>query len=298
MRKYDKMTLKVAERIFENGDKILEQRKKRAAKIRHISYAISGLCAAVIVCVGVWHFSSSMKMPNANFHGSEIISETEPDTTETTTSNVIEQTTAQTAIITTKTKTATQTTATTSNAIRTEAVLQTTKVPQTTKVLQTTVHIQTTADNVQTKSTTTAPAITVITTSTYEEVVKNVTSTQLVTYPYSATVIVSAPVVTTITNLNSFFMDSTATLVINDNDDPIFYEKQNEIISGDLINGFIFAYHVQITKPDEVIPTEYKLPVFRISDVNENEAVAVRTPDTYEYYLFKNPSYKKADDIS
>ena len=46
MRKYDKMTLKVAERIFENGDKILEQRKKRAAKIRHISYAVSGLCAA------------------------------------------------------------------------------------------------------------------------------------------------------------------------------------------------------------------------------------------------------------
>ena len=69
MRKYDKMTLKVAERIFENGDKILEQRKKRVAKIRHISYAVSGLCAAVIVCVGVWHFSSSMKMPNDNFHG-------------------------------------------------------------------------------------------------------------------------------------------------------------------------------------------------------------------------------------
>ncbi len=30
MRKYDKMTLKVAERIFENGDKILEQRKKKS----------------------------------------------------------------------------------------------------------------------------------------------------------------------------------------------------------------------------------------------------------------------------
>ena len=292
MKKYDDITMKIAERVFEKGDDILEQRKKRAAKIRHISYAVSGLCAALIVCVGVWHFSSSMKMPNENFHGSEIISETEPDTTETTTSNVIEQTTTQTSIITTKTEPATQTTVTTSNAIRTEAVLQTTKV------LQTAVYIQTTTDNVQTKSTTTAPAITAITTSTYEEVVKNVTSTQLVTYPYSATVIVSAPVVTTITNLNSFFMDSTATLVINDNNDPIFYEKRNEIISKDLIEGFIFAYYVQITKPDEVIPTEYKLPVFRISDVNENEAVAVRTPDTYEYYLFRNMDYKKEDDIS
>lgn len=298
MRKYDKMTLKVAERIFENGDKILEQRKKRAAKIRHISYAISGLCAAVIVCVGVWHFSSSMKMPNENFHGSEIISATEPAATETNTSNVIEHTTTQTAIITTKTETATQTTVTTSNATRTEAVLQTTKAPQTTKVLQTTVHIQTTADNVQTTSATNVSEVTVTTAEGAANVTQTVKSTQLVTYPNSATITVSTSDVTTITNLNSFFMDSTATLVINDNDDPIFYEKQNEIISKDLIEGFIFAYYVQITKPDEVIPTEYKLPVFRISDVNENEAVAVRTPDTDEYYLFRNMDYKKEDDIS
>ena len=298
MRKYDKMTLKVAERIFENGDKILEQRKKRVAKIRHISYAISGLCAAVIVCVGVWHFSSSMKMPNENFHGSEIISATKPAATETNTSNVIEHTTTQTAIITTKTETATQTTATTSNATRTEAVLQTTKVPQTTKVLQTTVHIQTTADNVQTTSATNVSEVTVTTAEGAANVTQTVKSTQLVTYPNSATATVSTSNVTTITNLNSFFMDSTATLVINDNNDPIFYEKRNEIISKDLIEGFIFAYYVQITKPDEVIPTEYKLPVFRISDVNENEAVAVRTPDTDEYYLFRNMDYKKEDDIS
>ncbi|WP_294413260.1 hypothetical protein [uncultured Ruminococcus sp.] len=292
MRKYDKMTLKVAERIFENGDKILEQRKKRAAKIRHISYAVSGLCAAVIVCVGVWHFSPSMKMPNENFHGSEIISATEPATAETNTSNVIEQTTTQTAIITNKTETATQTTVTTSNAIRTEVVLQTTKAPQITKALQTT------ADNVQTKSATTISAVTVTTTECAAEVKQPVTSTQLVTYPNSATVTVSTTDVTTITNQKSFFMDSTATLVINDNDDPIFYEKQNEIISKDLIEGFIFAYHVQITNPDETLPTDYKLPVFRISDVSEDEAVAVRTPDTYEYYLFRNMDYKKEDESS
>jgi hypothetical protein len=236
-----------------------------------------------------------MKMPNENFHGSEIISATEPAATETNTSNVIEHTTTQTAIITTKTETATQTTATTSNATRTEAVLQTTKVPQTTKVLQTTVHIQTTADNVQTTSATNVSEVTVTTAEGAANVTQTVKSTQLVTYPNSATATVSTSNVTTITNLNSFFMDSTATLVINDNNDPIFYEKRNEIISKDLIEGFIFAYYVQITKPDEVIPTEYKLPVFRISDVNENEAVAVRTPDTYEYYLFRNMDYKKED---
>ena len=294
MKKYDDITMKIAERVFEKGDDILEQRKKRAAKIRHISYAVSGLCAALIVCVGAWHFSSSMKKPDEVFHGSDLITGTET-TTDITTSNVIEQTTTQTSIITTKTEPATQTTVTTSNATRTEAVLQTTKVPQTTKVLQTTVHIQTTADNVQTTSATNVSEVTVTTAEGAANVTQTVKSTQLVTYPNSATATVSTSNVTTITNLKSFFMDSTATLVINDNNDPIFYEKRNEIISKDLIEGFIFAYYVQITKPDEVIPTEYKLPVFRISDVNENEAVAVRTPDTDEYYLFRNMDYKKED---
>ena len=54
MREYDKMTLKIADRIFENGDKILEQRQKKAAKIRHITYAASGMCAVLIVCIGAW----------------------------------------------------------------------------------------------------------------------------------------------------------------------------------------------------------------------------------------------------
>ena len=165
-------------------------------------------------------------------------------------------------------------------------------------MLQTTVHIQTTADNVQTTSATNVSEVTVTTAEGAANVTQTVKSTQLVTYPYSATATVSTSNVTTITNLNSFFMDSTATLVINDNDDPIFYEKKNEIISRDLINGFILAYNVQVMKPDETLPTVYKLPVFRIADVNEEEAVAVRTPDTYEYYLFRNMDYKKEDDIS
>lgn len=321
MRKYDKMTLKVAERIFENGDKLLEERKRKAAKIRHISYAVSGLCAAVIVCVGVRHFSSSMKMPNDNFHGSEIISETEPATTEINTSNVIEQTTTQTAIITTKTKSATQTTVTTSNAPQIGTSSQITTA-HTTHILPTTT-VQTITNQtaaVNTSETTTKTVTLPVTTTVQCNVTRTVPitttiemrATAIVTtthegaaiFPVTTTirdevsVPVSTTVVTTITELNSFFMNSTATLVINDNDESIFYEKQNEIISKDLIEGFIFAYYVQITKPDETPPTSYKLPVYRIADISKEEAVAVRTPDTYEYYLFRNINYKKEDEIS
>ena len=304
MKKYDDINMIVAERVFEMGDERLEKRKKRAAKIRHISYAVSGLCAAVIVCFGAWHFSSDMKNPNANFHDTNIISTTEPAKTETTTSRIKEQTIAQIAITTTKSTT--NTTVTTLNTTKTGVSLQSTTLHITQVPSLTTVPIvitntsathitKTTIDTVPSPVTTIMPCE-VTSTKITAPIKQTVTSIQEqeIKNPVSETVPVSTPVVTTITNLKSFFMDSKATLVINDKNN-IVYEKQNEIISKDLINSFILAYHVQIIKPDETLPTEYNLPVFSITNISEEEAVAVRTPDTYEYYLFRNMDYKKED---
>ena len=51
----------MAEIVTREVDAILERKKIRAMRIKKVSLAVSGLCAAVIVCVGAWHFSSSMK---------------------------------------------------------------------------------------------------------------------------------------------------------------------------------------------------------------------------------------------
>ena len=55
MREYDEMALKIAGRIFEKGDEILEKRRKRTVFIKKLSLSVSGVCAAVIAGAAVWH---------------------------------------------------------------------------------------------------------------------------------------------------------------------------------------------------------------------------------------------------
>jgi hypothetical protein len=70
----------MAEIVTREVDAILERKKIRAMRIKKVSLAVSGLCAAVIVGVGAWHFTSNMKKPDDSFNGSGIISETETTT--------------------------------------------------------------------------------------------------------------------------------------------------------------------------------------------------------------------------
>ena len=69
MRSYED----IANRIMKRGDEIIEQRKLRAAKIKHTSYAVSGMCAAVIAGVGLWKLSSAKDLGNDKFTDSSMI---------------------------------------------------------------------------------------------------------------------------------------------------------------------------------------------------------------------------------
>ena len=76
----------ISNRIMQRGDEILEARKVRTTRIKHISYAVSGLCAAAIAGFGVWHTSSSIQKPADPFNGTNIAvtQETSADPSETT----------------------------------------------------------------------------------------------------------------------------------------------------------------------------------------------------------------------
>lgn len=89
----------MAEIVTREVDAILERKKIRAMRIKKVSLAVSGLCAAVIVGVGAWRISSDIKKPDDSFNGSGIVSETE-----TTTANAV-----TTAKVTTVTAYATET---------------------------------------------------------------------------------------------------------------------------------------------------------------------------------------------
>lgn len=83
----------MAEIVTREVDAILERKKIRAMRIKKVSLAVSGLCAAVIVGVGAWRISSDIKKPDDSFNGSGIVSETE-----TTTANAV--TTAKVTTVT------------------------------------------------------------------------------------------------------------------------------------------------------------------------------------------------------
>lgn len=55
MKNYDEMTRKIAERVFRRGDELLELKRKRAARIKHISFSVSGICAVLMIGFGIWH---------------------------------------------------------------------------------------------------------------------------------------------------------------------------------------------------------------------------------------------------
>ena len=71
MRSYEE----IAERIMARGDKINEERRVRAVKIKQTSYAVSGMCAAVIAGIGLWRVTSGKDVSSSNFPDSGIISD-------------------------------------------------------------------------------------------------------------------------------------------------------------------------------------------------------------------------------
>jgi len=67
--------------IFSKGDELIEKRRERSAMIKHTSYAVSGLCAAAIVGVGIWRITDNGKMPDNHFSEIETVEEKTTNTT-------------------------------------------------------------------------------------------------------------------------------------------------------------------------------------------------------------------------
>ena len=78
MRSYED----ISERIMQRGDEILKKRRMKAARIRHSSYAFSGICAAVIVGVGIWFISMSFDIGKDSLSGINIVTDDSIQTTD------------------------------------------------------------------------------------------------------------------------------------------------------------------------------------------------------------------------
>lgn len=132
MMDYDK----IYERVLRRGDEILEQRRKKAVKIRHTSYAVSGVCAAVITGVGVWRMTNNKRIPYPSISEIEIISDI------TTVNHEGTKTTASVAVTDTKT----------TSAANTTTIINTALTSTVDSRKNTTLHEMTSASTVQTQA--------------------------------------------------------------------------------------------------------------------------------------------------
>ena len=292
----------MAEIVTKEVDAILERKKIRAMRIKKVSLAVSGLCAAVIVGVGAWRISSNMKKPDDSFNGSGIISETET----TTSANAV--TTAKVTTVTTVTAAATETKAA-KTTVKATTAITTSEVAKNTSRTNSAVSVapvKTTASATQQVSTT--PKTTTVNTSTsvtssatVTAPVTTTTQKSTATMPLTAVVTVTSTISgaeiseTTTIDSSELFRESTATITIDNNGRSVTYESEHTLLVPEEIGDYIDTVRV-----DAVFPFGSKwilnLKVYKINDVDTEEAVAVRFAnfyDTDDYYLFVNPAYKK-----
>lgn len=316
----------MAEIVTKEVDAILERKRIRAMRIKRVSLTASGLCAAVLVCFGVWKLRPSLENKN-NFDDTNIVittvttAETTVTTIQTTpplTTAVKTETTASSAKTTSiSTKAAeTKTTAAKATAavpIRTTIPYRTTSLPVTTKKATTTTAalttvsppVSTTATAAQT-STTGKVHVTTVSPTTGVFVV---TTAPVTSAPFDVT---TAPVTSTTTprggindppsnknTMTEIFLASTATIEIKKNGTYVDYEKHNTLIENERIGDFISLVSLKMIHPDgtrQII----SMGVYTIKDVDMEEAVALRLVNEYSftegYYLFTDPNYQKNDN--
>lgn len=134
---------KIYERVVRRGDEILDRRRKRVVKIKHTSYAVSGICAAVIAGTGIWRMTELRELPDERL--SEVyISEEDTTDTSSVTSAKTTETSANTSAVRT---TVTASSVSESKATETSSAAQNTAVSDTkgVKITETSVHTETKA---------------------------------------------------------------------------------------------------------------------------------------------------------
>ena len=71
---------KCALALMELGDSIIEKKRRRTSIIRRAAFSVSGLCAAVLIGLGIWSNSAVQTPPDREPSSSIMVTETSPAT--------------------------------------------------------------------------------------------------------------------------------------------------------------------------------------------------------------------------
>lgn len=296
MMDYDK----IYERIVRRGDEILEQRRKKAAMIKQTSYAVSGLCAAAIVGVGVWRLASSTDLTENNFPESNIVNDIESTTTEAVTVTGTTAATTNKQVTSVSTATAANKTETTKATSKSTTAVTAAESTHTTAVTSETT-------GVTNKITTNA----ISTECTRTSAVTSQTATAKTTQTtVSTTVRPNQPEVTTtkgdaaeliphdITNLDIY-----GQFKIDDGTDPdtgetiyrkFFYSPCS--VDKEILDELLYEKHIEseyYDPNDKVLKTgETDVKIYSIKQTSSKAVVAVKFKDEDKYYVYYVELYR------
>lgn len=277
--------------VFAKGDAIIEQRRQKAAKIKQTSYAVSGVCAAAAVALGIWRMSDLKDLPDNHFSEIETVEEKTTDTT-----------TSEPAATTADTETAQKTTssgksAVTSAVTTTFAASHTDEIHHTTKnitapIIKTTVSVayQTTRKTTQSQNITSETTNTITTTQT-------ASNTSVLTSDVSTTVI-------TTTNMNSLVPNTELTSIF----DTIELSEEESVASDKKIQNFRYSIdnidegeigslikkhclHGLYYDGEKNIEIENIAEFYEINGYSPNIMIAVKFEGSSEYKRYINTLY-------
>ena len=275
MRSYED----IANRIMKRGDEIIEQRRLRAVKIKHTSYAVSGMCAAVIAGVGMWKLSSAKDIGNDKFSGSSMVGNTtEPTTSETVTET--KTTSVSTAVVTSAVKTTSSPVAnhTTSAASTATSGLSVTTAANTTKATP-----QATTGTTAATEATTAVGTTAVTTTTPESI----------TEPPVTTTAPPSPTSTVPTVFSEIFIESHEELA---SPEPAgTYYKFVSYNSSDRMTGsYIRSAHIEREYMENGMAktAAADIEIYSVKGLpNTNAMIAVKFADRTGTYIYVKSDY-------
>ncbi|WP_295094914.1 hypothetical protein [Ruminococcus sp.] len=329
----------ISNRIMQRGDEIIASRRKRSEKIKRTSFVISGMCAVLIVGIGIKHTLFYKKPHNAFSDNSiSITQETTGDITTSLPGNVTSadhnsdpaNNTTQTVVsdsVVTTISTDTETTVSNTNineTTETQTDIITTDEAYTTSETITAVSTVTTGTSVPavvTKTTVTTPSPNGISTTSRITTTRRTTSSNRVVTTIKTTVtetrtitsssfttarsetIVSGGTVTIYTQpvttdtridvssrrtyvvINKKYKDDQG-FVSNkkaDKKDNAYYVSNNSVVPEEKIGKYIGKSYI-LSYDDNKI--EEVVKVYKIKNVDEDEAVAILIPGSDVYYRF------------
>lgn len=302
MMDYDK----IYERVVRRGDEILEQRRKKAVKIRQTSYAVSGLCAAVITGVGIWRMTDLKKIPDNHFSEVKVIEDS------TTTNSAITTAATESATTypsTTKKTSTSKTSGTVTSSSTSFSQNQTTKTTASTAIsvnnsVNTTISVSDNSAETETNT-------------NNSTVQTNTTLKQTTT----ATAQSDTTIPTTTIAINVTTVPTNVTTPPGNGPKDFNYPLVYRLITlsppdeslGLLTKRRVFAYHETTIEPDNIVQLiekvnvngrwydgeEYKdvttdAELYEIKGCSPYAVAAVKFEEDGEYYMYSNIEYQPA----